>query len=76
MPSIFTRLDYSEHERRRMLDTTAPFGQSTTRDECGLGGIRDAVADLLFPGTGAIQTRAKYRLFISWIYVLLERKLK
>jgi hypothetical protein len=57
MPSTFTWLDYSEHERRRMLDTIELFGERTTRDELGLGGIRDAFTDQLFPGTSTIQTR-------------------
>jgi hypothetical protein len=74
MPSTFTWLDYSEHERRKMLDTIELFGERTTRDELWLGGIRDAFADQLFPGTSTIQTRAKYFLFIPWIYLLLERK--
>ena len=58
MPSTFTWLDYSEHERRKMLDVIELFGERTTRDELGLGSIRDAFADLLFPGTSTIQTRA------------------
>jgi hypothetical protein len=74
MPSTFTWLDYSEHERRKMLDTIELFGERTTRDELGLGGIRDAFADQLFPGTSTIQTRAKYFLFVPWIYLVLERK--
>jgi hypothetical protein len=74
MPSTFTWLDYSEHERRKMLDVIELFGERTTRDELGLGGVRDAFADQLFPGTSTIQTRAKYFLFIPWIYLLLERK--
>lgn len=74
MPSTFTWLDYSEHERRKMFDVIELFGERTTRDELGLGGVRDAFADQLFPGTSTIQTRAKYFLFIPWIYFLLERK--
>jgi hypothetical protein len=74
MPSTFTWLDYSEHERRKMLDVIELFGDRTTRDELGLGGVRDAFADQLFPGTSTIQTRAKYFLFIPWVYLLLERK--
>lgn len=74
MPSTFTWLDYSEHERRKMLDVIELFGERTTRDELGIGGIRDAFADLLFPGTSTIQTRAKYFLFVPWIYLILEGK--
>ena len=74
MPSTFTWLDYSEHERRKMLDVIELFGEKTTRDELGLGGVRDAFADLLFPGTSTVQTRAKYFLLVPWIYLALESK--
>lgn len=74
MTSSFTWLDYSEHERRKMLDVIEMFGERTTRDELGIGGVRDAFADLLFPGTSTIQTAAKYFLFVPWIYLSLERK--
>jgi hypothetical protein len=74
VPSTFTWLDYSELERRKMLDVIELFGERTTRDELGIGGIRDAFADLLFPGTSTIQTRAKYFLSVPWIYLILEGK--
>jgi hypothetical protein len=35
VPSTFTWLDYSEHERRKMLDVIELFGERTTRDELG-----------------------------------------
>jgi hypothetical protein len=74
MASTFTWLDYSEDERRKMLDVIDLFGERTTRDELGLGGVRDAFADLLFPGTSTIQTRARYFLFVPWLYLILESK--
>ncbi|MGD1045095.1 MAG: DUF6361 family protein [Bacteroidota bacterium] len=74
MASIFNWLDYSEHERRKMLDVINLFHEQDTRDELGLANIRDTYADLLFPGTGTVQTRAKYFLFIPWMYSELERK--
>ena len=74
MASSFTWLDYSEHERRKMLDVIDLFGDKTTRDELGRRGVRDAFADLLFPGTTTIQTVAKYFLFVPWMYIDLERK--
>jgi len=75
MPSSFTWLDYSESERQKSLDVINLFKNQDTRDELGLGTIRDAFADLFFPGTGTVQTRAKYFLFIPWIYRRLETKL-
>ncbi len=44
MASTFTWLDYSEHERRKMLDVIELFGERTTRDELGLGGVTATVA--------------------------------
>jgi hypothetical protein len=74
MSSTFTWLDYSEGERRKMLDVIDLFRQKETRDELGLGVVRDAFADMLFPGTSTIQTRARYFLFVPWIYRGLERQ--
>ncbi len=49
LASTFTWLDYSEHDRRQMLDAIKLLGERQTRDELGLGGVRDAFADQLFP---------------------------
>lgn len=57
-----------------MLDVVELFRDQDTRDELGIATIRDAFADLLFPGTGSLQTRARYFLFTPWIYLDLERK--
>lgn len=74
MASTFTWLDYSEKERQRMLDILSTFKEHETRDELGIGVIRDAFSDMLFPGTSVIQTRARYFLFVPWIYKSLEEK--
>ncbi|MGB6753954.1 MAG: DUF6361 family protein [Xanthobacteraceae bacterium] len=54
--SSFVWLDYSERERRKMLDVVDLFKEHETRDELGLAAIRDQ----LFPGTSTIMTRARY----------------
>ena len=74
MASVFTWLDYSEHEQRKMLDVISALRETDTRDELGIGIVRDALADLLFPGTSTVQTRARYFLFVPWIYVDLQRR--
>ena len=74
MPSTFTWLDNSESDRRRALEVIDLFAQPGTLDELGIGTIRDALADQMFPGTSTIQTRARYFLFIPWIYLDLERR--
>ena len=72
MPSSFAWLDHSESDRRKALDVVDLFREQGTRDELGIGTVRDALADSLFPGISTIQTRAKYFLFIPWIYRALE----
>lgn len=74
MVSTFTWLDYAEQDRQRMLDVIDLLREHDTRDELGNGAIRDALAELLFPGVNTIQTRARYFLFIPWLYLDLERR--
>jgi hypothetical protein len=71
--SAFVWLDYSERERRKMLDVVDLFREHDTRDELGVGSVRDAFADMLFPGTSTIMTRARYFLLVPWTYQKLER---
>jgi hypothetical protein len=71
--STFVWLDYSERERRKMLDVVDLFREHDTRDELGIGSVRDAFADMLFPGTSTIMTRARYFLLVPWTYQRLER---
>jgi hypothetical protein len=72
--SQFLWLDYSERERRKMLAVVNLLGEHDTRDELGIGSVRDAIADALFPGTSTIMTRARYFLLVPWTYQRLERK--
>ncbi len=72
--SQFVWLDYSERERRKMLDIVDLFREHDTRDELGVGSVRDAFADLFFPGTSTIMTRARYFLLVAWIYQRLEKQ--
>ncbi|BCS31395.1 hypothetical protein TBR22_A05960 [Luteitalea sp. TBR-22] len=74
MASTFGWLDGSEQQRRQMKDLLAQFREQDTRDELGLATIRDAFADLFFPGTGTLQTRARYFFFIPWMYRELAAK--
>lgn len=74
MSSYFGWVDFSEEDRQKMLDVIKLFSEEGTRDELGIGSIRDAFADYFFPGTSTIQTRARYMFFIPWIYQELEKK--
>jgi len=42
--------------------------ESGTLDELGIGQVRDAFSDLLFPGISTIQTRAKYFIIVPRIF--------
>lgn len=55
-----------------MLGVVDLFRDKGTVDELGLGVIRDAFADRLFPGTSTLQSRARYWLFVPWLYLRLE----
>jgi hypothetical protein len=72
--SEFVWLDYSERERRKMLDVVDLFREHDTRDELGIGSVRDTFADLFFPGTSTIMTRARYFLLVAWTYQRLEKQ--
>ena len=74
MSSSLTWLDQDAVARDRSLRILALFREKETRDELGIGGVRDAIADRLFPGTSTIQTRLRYMLLVPWIYQDLERR--
>lgn len=73
MASTLAWLDQSEEHRRQMREAIGLFRDEGAVDELGLGRIRDAFSDRLFPGTSVLWRRARYLLFVPWIYLLLER---
>ena len=56
-------------ETRRLVSA---FDDAGTLDSLGIGAVRDAIANQLFPGTSTLQTRARYFLFIPWLCQQLE----
>lgn len=74
MASKFGWVDFAEEDRRKMLDVIHLFRERDTRDELGIGTIRDSFSDYFFPGTSTVQTKVRYMLFIPWIYLDLERR--
>lgn len=70
--SALAWIDFDETERARMQRLLALFQEQETRDELGLGSIRDYLSDRFFPGTSTIQTRLRYMLFVPWILRGLE----
>lgn len=49
MVSKFGWIDFSEKERRQMLDVVHLFSERETRDELGIGTIRDSFSEHFFP---------------------------
>ncbi len=72
MDATLTWLDLTTSDRDKMRRVLDLFHEKGTIDEMGLGSLRDAFSDALFPGTSTIQTRLRYVLFIPWIYQQLE----
>ena len=67
MPSCFGWVDFSSEHRDRVKTVLDSLATPGVVDELGVGIIRDAFADILFPGISTIQTRAKYFLTIPRI---------
>lgn len=70
--SVLAWIDFDEAERSQMQRLIALFHEQDTRDELGLGSVRDFLSDQFFPGTSTIQTRLRYMLFVPWILRSLE----
>lgn len=69
MSSLLAWLDTSPAEQKAAREIISYFSERESRDELGIGQIRDALGDLLFPGTSTLHTRARYFLFIPWCYL-------
>lgn len=68
MPSTLAWLDTTYEERRLARELLSMFTQKEGRDEIGIGQVRDAFSDILFPGTSTLHTRPRYFLIVPWCY--------
>jgi len=66
--SALAWIDFDQTDRDRARRIMDLFGVEDSRDELGLGSVRDALSDLMFPGTSTIQTRLRYMFFVPWLY--------
>jgi len=57
-----------------MRELLGLFAETESRDELGIGQVRDAFSDLLFPGTSTLHTRARYLLIVPWCYQEAEQR--
>lgn len=71
--SALAWIDFDQTDRERARRIMDLFGVEDSRDELGLGSVRDALSDLMFPGTSTIQTRLRYMFFVPWLYRMTAR---
>lgn len=66
-------IDHSGEDRNKILSVLSLLSIPEAVDELGIGVVRDGFADLMFPGTSTVQTRAKYFFIIPYLLMELER---
>ena len=69
----FGWIDYSPEDKKKVLAVLHALSAPGAVDEMGIGQIRDGFANILFPGTSTIQTRAKYFFIVPYILMDLEQ---
>lgn len=74
LSSSISWLDHDAAAGERTMRLLAFFREKEARDEMGIGGVRDSIADQLFPGTSTIQTRLRYFFFVPWLFQQLESR--
>lgn len=67
-------IDFSPLHRERVKSFIELMEEGGVQDELGVGTIRDAMSNKLFPGFSTLHTRAKY--FFITPYILLDRERK
>lgn len=60
-------IDFSSEDRQRVQEVLALMKEKGTLDELGIGQVRDAFSDILFPGFSTIQTSSRYFLTVPKI---------
>lgn len=68
MPSSIAWVDTTPAQHRAARELVALFSQPDTRDELGVGQVRDVLSNMMFPGITVLQTSARYYLFVPWCY--------
>ncbi len=62
-------VDYSREERETIKELLKVLSESGSLDELGVGIVRDAISELLYPGTSVLHTRAKYYILIPELFM-------
>lgn len=65
-------VDFSAQERARTLTVLNSLSEPGSVDELGIGIVRDAFADLFFPGTSTLLTKARYFFLVPYLSRYIE----
>lgn len=74
MSAGFGWIDFSDEQRDRVHAVIDMLSAGGTVDELGVGTIRDSFADWMFPGVSTIQTRPKYFIILTEVFLNYVRK--
>lgn len=74
MPSTIGWLDTTAEQQRIAREMVSLFMVSESRDELGIGQIRDVMSNWMFPGTSVLQARARYFVLVPWCHLVAERR--
>ncbi len=66
-------IDFSPQERERTLTILNALQEPGSVDELGVGIVRDAFADRLFPGTSTLLTKARYFFLTAYLMKTMEQ---
>jgi hypothetical protein len=67
-------VDFSRDDRNKIMKTLSLLEEHTAVDELGIGIIRDGFANILFPGTSTLHTRAKYLVLTPYLFSSAEKQ--
>lgn len=73
MTSLISWLDASTEQNSRMRELVKLFGMPETTDDLGMGQLRDAISNSMFPGTSVLHLGARYMLLVPWAYQTAHR---
>jgi hypothetical protein len=73
MTSLISWLDASTDENSKMRELVKLFGTPETTDDLGMGQLRDAISNSLFPGTSVLHLGARYMLLVPWAYLTAHK---
>ncbi len=67
-------IDYSKEEKNRITTILSMLSEQGTLDELGIGTIRNAFSEALFPAVSTLYTRAKYFVLIPYIFSMVMQQ--